>query len=1050
MSTKYYGMLTAGAAPGRPGDVWSPGPKSGLPWFWAARGGGIDCATGLAGRPLDVVTGYGKHGNDAGTWADVEQQANNGQWPDLVAAGLDLARYGFNFNAFPWSPSPANPAPGQTAASTWADAASGAFDDHWIAAAVDMRNRLPPGMIVRVMWMFNLTGKENHYAGGLTASADVLAFNTTFARIVNILRTDYDPDCVVHWAPHYDGDQPGNIMDFYPGDSYVDLVGPSWFDRNPSIVTPSNPGGGADWATALTQYRADGSPKGLAAWLTTAKAHGKKFGLEWGLITGAGGGGDNADLVGLIFDWLTTNQPDLAYEFYSGLDVAANGLCGGSLPNAAAIYTAKWGVSAPSNVYALGPDWTKNYAVHRTAAGNVISQLPAAVRLDVPPFDAAGADGGGEALWAFREVQKGFDMSGTFVNRGGAGTQQFAQIFVLIEGEGSTAFPVDVTKWAGASASPTEPNYAAHSRGLRISMSTQNLDSPDLDDGARVRWFNMDGTSPQQAPNYTGFAFPPDVSVQWTLSRRGGTITFSAYDGVTKKDAVWTNSAWAAWTDGYVGFKTQGRDSEFGNITVVDGIGDVITPTAGYWKTPNIQGKGEKVANDRSELTSLVSQFKNNTLSPHDWYVRIATALSGNAITIDAGGDASDPLVFMMDGAGTDTGWGSRPVISCPLVTTAPYVWLYGLRTDWASVAGHEHGNNIIRPQAAWQFVTCCYAIGNGFVTADNHDGDLQNIFINYNRVETRWGGTEADYMVMIAFIAQNNPFVQTAHGSVARNYAVDGAGTSSDQKIRGDFLYMGEGTDSHPDTSLPDMLFEYNYLKASVQRGIYAKYSPTIRWNDMGPVTQPFGNTYGGCDTPIGYRGTSPGHGLIAYNRIRGGNQLMCQGPGHVILSNAIEKAVTQISMACHAGGTGKPTLPADCARIIGNYSGTRGSGTANIRLPWYLGNADDPDGKLGDYYAESKPEPGAPSGKNVVIAGPDQACHEDVGRNALGPQIGFDANGHPLKVSGKNGYLWRNPAQIWKTNTIPAEYELQTPPQLSTTLCGPAASGDDKTWGS
>jgi hypothetical protein len=524
----------------------------------------------------------------------------------------------------------------------------------------------------------------------------------------------------------------------------------------------------------------------------------------------------------------------------------------------------------------------------------------------------------------------------------------------------------------------------------------------------------------------------------------GGTIALRSPNPFDAPD-FGTFSNQGANTVRYTNTQAQDPDNA-GAVHLTNGVGNVIIPvrahiiisapppTSGYYKTPNNFASKSAAANvktaaNRSELMTLLGQFKSNPT----WYktkaIQITGDITGADITWDTGGDANDPLIIFMAGAGTDSSWSSRPTIFTKFTNTRPYLWLYGCQWDWSSGGQHNFENNQVCPHADWTFITACRAAGGGFVRQDANLAVVSNLHINFNRCEARWGNLAAglyNYQVFICFksAGQGTNFKVVTPLTVARNYMIDHA--ANGDTFTGDFCYSGDGADDAGGHSYPNNHIEYNYLKANIKRGIYMKVAPTIRWNDIGPLTQAHGSVYGGADCVIGYRGVGPSDGLCAYNRVRGGIQMMCHGPRHTFLCNVMMSNSTRLRPACHLANAGKPTLAADGARIFGN--------TGKILLPWFDAadvNPDDPDGKLGDY------------GGDIQLAGANQTYVEDDTDHV----IAFNSAGHPLATAGSNGSRWRNASEITLLSSIPSSYTIEVPPFLDTTVCGPGAAG--KVWG-
>ncbi|MGH3280621.1 MAG: glycosyl hydrolase [Trebonia sp.] len=110
----------------------------------------------------------------------------------------------------------------------------------------------------------------------------------------------------------------GKLEDYYPGDSYVDMVAIDVYDTNGGSDTDSsrwtellNGVNAGDW-TAATPKPIDGQTfdgYGLNWLAAFAKEHGKAIGLpEWGLWdTSNNGGGDDTYFVNKMADWIKSH-----------------------------------------------------------------------------------------------------------------------------------------------------------------------------------------------------------------------------------------------------------------------------------------------------------------------------------------------------------------------------------------------------------------------------------------------------------------------------------------------------------------------------------------------------------------------------------------------------------------------------------------------------------------------------------------------------------------------------------------------------------------------
>ena len=156
--------------------------------------------------------------------------------------------------------------------------------------------------IVRIGWESN--GKSRPWFCGTDAGA----FKATWQRIASILRR-YNPGVQTEWSNIKKGAQPARLLDYYPGDQYVDIVGVNYYDGWPALSTQSA------WDS---QYNASykGGPYGLGAWYQFARSRGKQLACsEWGINAGRYGCIDNPLYIENMHNFFMRNS-GIAYENY--------------------------------------------------------------------------------------------------------------------------------------------------------------------------------------------------------------------------------------------------------------------------------------------------------------------------------------------------------------------------------------------------------------------------------------------------------------------------------------------------------------------------------------------------------------------------------------------------------------------------------------------------------------------------------------------------------------------------------------------------------------
>jgi len=236
------------------------------------------------GRPVGVAAAY----PNRGTWADFTQ---------------------VNFFYRTWARQPytkafAIPMFPDDAGATVGGCIAGSYDGYWRTFADTMNSTglTAQGTIIRLGWEFNegtqWDGSPSQFAacwrqiqGTVSAIAPGLVWDWNVSR---------GPS-----AP-----MPGNsVLQAYPGDRYVDVIGVDSYDDWPA----ANTSGG--WQTQLN------GPYGLNYWLSFAKAHGKLFSVpEWGVASGdmfpGHEGGDDPAYITDMHDFFAANTTSMAFESY--------------------------------------------------------------------------------------------------------------------------------------------------------------------------------------------------------------------------------------------------------------------------------------------------------------------------------------------------------------------------------------------------------------------------------------------------------------------------------------------------------------------------------------------------------------------------------------------------------------------------------------------------------------------------------------------------------------------------------------------------------------
>ena len=221
--------------------------------------------------------------------------------------------------------------------------ASGQFNAYFKTVAQNMVNAGFASSIVRLGWEFN--GGWFPWAAGGCASA----FAGAFQQIVTSMRSASGENFKFEWNPTIGDLGVGNLANFYPGDSYVDLVGLDVYDMSWATY----PGVGAVFNTFVN------GPDGLNWLASFGAAHNKPLVFpEWGLGWSSNGGtcsnggaalsqsnngencgGDDPTFISDMANWVSThNVAEITYW-----DFGTSSIDSGSNPATAQALTTAFG-----------------------------------------------------------------------------------------------------------------------------------------------------------------------------------------------------------------------------------------------------------------------------------------------------------------------------------------------------------------------------------------------------------------------------------------------------------------------------------------------------------------------------------------------------------------------------------------------------------------------------------------------------------------------------------------------------------------------------------
>jgi hypothetical protein len=223
-----------------------------------------------------------------------------------------------------------------------ATGATGAYNQYFITLAEGLVAGDQGSSIIRLGWEFN--GSWFPWAAGGQADN----FIAYWQQIVTAMRSVPGANFKFEWNPTSGDQRAGNLADYYPGNSYVDLIGLDVYD----ISWGSYPGAAAEFTTLETE------PYGLNWLASFAAQHGKLMTLpEWGLGWGDSdngapvsdpgtetSGGDDPTFINDMARWITANN---VYEA-TIWDVGTSLVSPTSNSNSFAAVLHDFGISSPS------------------------------------------------------------------------------------------------------------------------------------------------------------------------------------------------------------------------------------------------------------------------------------------------------------------------------------------------------------------------------------------------------------------------------------------------------------------------------------------------------------------------------------------------------------------------------------------------------------------------------------------------------------------------------------------------------------------------------
>jgi hypothetical protein len=278
---------------------------------------------------------------DATSWSAMESSAAN------EAASWSGSGYAMTFSV-PLLP---------TSGGTLAQGAAGDYDSSYRGIARGLVANHEANSVLRIGWEFN--GSWNTWYAD---SSDQSQFVSYWQQIVTTMRSVSGANFKFEWCPNV-GDTTDDLANYYPGNSYVDVIAEDVYDQAWSTY----PGASTEFSDLETE------PYGLN-WLTSfAAQHDKPVSIgEWGLGNGPGSagrpyaagneevsGGDDPMFIDDMAKWIARNHVAEATYF----DFQSMALSAGQNPNSYNAFLKDFGPDGVAGGSAgpapVSPSWTQ-------------------------------------------------------------------------------------------------------------------------------------------------------------------------------------------------------------------------------------------------------------------------------------------------------------------------------------------------------------------------------------------------------------------------------------------------------------------------------------------------------------------------------------------------------------------------------------------------------------------------------------------------------------------------------------------------------------------
>lgn len=272
-------------------------------------GGLYNGASGLGVTDGSFQSWLGQPVTLAATWADTDDEVQRtlsplqDEYRDWQG-GLDIAVGGTILGS----------------GENYAEAANGAYDDRWRAAAkvlAETRKGKKGPTFARPFHEMNCDWYEN-WTVTRDNSAD---YKKAFARYVGILRAAL-PEVYIAFSPNYGTCNGLPISLWYPGDDVVDVIAPDYYNDYQDQANGSVSG----WNDESDTYDNLGNPTGPEAWRRWAAQHGKPMAFpEVGLKPASQGGGDRPEWIRGLNAWLNKHANTATWQIGENIPKDAAG-----------------------------------------------------------------------------------------------------------------------------------------------------------------------------------------------------------------------------------------------------------------------------------------------------------------------------------------------------------------------------------------------------------------------------------------------------------------------------------------------------------------------------------------------------------------------------------------------------------------------------------------------------------------------------------------------------------------------------------------------------